>query len=206
MVGRTVEPVDPEVAGDVAARKAALRAAARAARRQLRPGERAEASEALVDRLLPLPELSVARAVLLYAALDEEVDLAGAVGPLQARGLRICFPRVDGQRLLAVEAADPRTLQAGFRGIHEPSGPAIHPSAIGVVVLPGVAFDPHGGRLGRGGGHYDRLLSELPDGAHRVGVCFACQVVPDVPREAHDQVVDVVVSDRAVYRTGARVR
>lgn len=185
-------------------RKAALRRATVTARRQLRDGERAAASAAAVTRLLSLPELDGARIVLLYAALAEELDVGGAVGPLRARGVRTCFPRVDGDRLVLVAASDLRTLQLGYRGIREPAGPPVHPSAIDAVVLPGVAFDPHGGRLGQGGGHYDRLLPQLDEEAVRIGACFACQVVPDVPRELHDQPVDVVVTDRAVYRTGAR--
>jgi 5-formyltetrahydrofolate cyclo-ligase len=192
--------VDPNVAG----RKASLRASALAARRALSVTERAEASEAIVVRLLQLPEVRRARTVLVYAALADEVDVGGAVGPLKAGGARTCFPRVHGDELRAVAAADLRTLAIGYRGIREPDGPAVALEDIEVVVVPGTAFDRGGGRLGQGGGHYDRLLARLDDRALRVGVCFACQVVLAVPREAHDQPVDVVVSERSAHRTGAR--
>jgi 5-formyltetrahydrofolate cyclo-ligase len=185
-------------------RKAALRAATLAARRALRTGERAEASLTVVGRLVALPELRRAEVVLLYAALAEETDVGAAVAPLRARGVRTLFPRVRGDRLDLVAASDLRTLQLGYRGIHEPVGPAIDPDSVDAVVTPGVAFDPHGGRLGQGGGHYDRLLASLPDDTVRIGVCFACQVVPRVPRDHHDLPVDLVVTDRAVYRTHAR--
>ena len=182
------------------ARKAALRAAALAARRQLRTGERAAASAAVVERLMRLPELEGPGVVLLHAALAEEVDIGGLVGPLRERGARTLFPRVRGDELDLVAAADLRTLELGYRGILEPVGPAVAAADVEVVVLPGVAFDPHGGRLGQGGGHYDRLLPTLRPHAIRIGVCFACQVVPSVPREAHDEAVDLVVTERAVYR------
>lgn len=185
-------------------RKTALRAATLAARRSLRTGERATASRTVVERLVALPELRDARVVLLYAALIEETDIGAVVAPLRERGVRTLFPRVSGERLELVAASDLRTLQLGYRGIHEPVGPAIDPAVVEAVIAPGVAFDPHGGRLGRGGGHFDRLLATLPDTALRVGVCFACQVVPDVPRDPHDLPVDLVVTDRAVYRTGSR--
>lgn len=185
-------------------RKTALRAAALAARRSLRTGERATASNAVVERLVALPELRRAQVVLLYAALAEETDVGALVAPLRERGARTLFPRVRGEQLDLVEASDLRTLQLGYRGIHEPVGPAVDAGSVQAVIAPGVAFDPHGGRLGQGGGHYDRLLAGLPDEAVRIGVCFAGQMVPDVPRDAHDLRVDLVVTDRAVYRTGAR--
>ena len=186
-------------------RKAALRAAALAARRQLAADDRARASEAVVARLVGLPELRDVTAVVLYAAMPEEVDLARLVGPLHERNVRTLFPRVRGEELDLVAAADLRTLQLGYRGIREPTGPVFVPDVVDAVLVPGVAFDPHGGRLGQGGGHYDRLLPELPDWAARIGVCFACQVVPAVPQTVHDEPVDVVVTERAVYRTGARL-
>jgi 5-formyltetrahydrofolate cyclo-ligase len=185
-------------------RKRALRAAALAARRQLTSAERAEASQQVVARLVRLPEVHRAKAVLVYAALAEEVDIAAFAAHLRAEGARTLFPRVRGDALELVSTEDLQTLQLGYRGIREPVGPVIDPELVDVAVVPGVAFDPQGGRLGQGGGHYDRLFSVLADEVPRIGVCFACQVVPTVPREPHDEVVDVVVTDRATYRSGLR--
>jgi 5-formyltetrahydrofolate cyclo-ligase len=184
--------------------KARLRASALDARRRLTPGERRDASAAIVERLLRQPELQRPGHVLLYAAMAEEVDLAAAVGPLRERGVRTLFPRVRGVSLELVAASDLLTLQLGYRGVREPSGPRVGPEVVDVAVIPGVAFDPHGGRLGHGTGHYDRLLAQLPDECLRVGICFSGQVVPRVPRELHDEPVDVVISERARYRTHAR--
>lgn len=198
-------------------RKAALRATALAARREMSRDERREASEAIVRRLLDLPELRgrthpagtgrpVATdersdpAIALYAALSEEVDLSSAVEVLQGRGWRTLFPRVRGDELDLVAVTDLRMLALGYRGIGEPAGPKIEPAVVRVVVAPGVAFDPHGGRLGQGGGHYDRLLPTLPADAVRIGAAFACQLVPAVPRAAHDAAVDIVVTERATHR------
>lgn len=181
-----------------------LRSSALDARRQLSDAERRDASAAVVDRLLHQPTLQRPGHVLLYAAMHDEVDLAGIVGPLRSRGVRTLFPRVAGDRLELVAASDLRTLQLGYRGVREPSGPRVDPGVVDVAVVPGVAFDPHGGRLGHGGGHYDRLLEQLREDGVRIGVCFACQLVPRVPRATHDEPVDVVVTDRARYHTGAR--
>ena len=184
--------------------KARLRSSAADARRRLTPAQRAEASAAIVDRLLRQPELQRPGHVLLYAAMPEEVDLGRAVGPLRERGVRTLFPRVRGDQLELVAASDLLTLQLGYRGVREPTGPRIGTEVVDVAVAPGVAFDPHGGRLGHGGGHYDRLLAQLPEDCLRVGVCFACQVVPRVPRLTHDEPVDVVITERARYRTQSR--
>lgn len=180
--------------------KAPLRAATLAARRALSDAQRQQASARVAERLLRLPELREASTVLLYAALREEVDLATLVGPLHERGARTLFPRVRGERLELVAAADLRTLQLGHRGVREPAGRAVDPGVVDVAVIPGVAFDPRGGRLGAGGGHYDRLLAELAATTTRIGAAFDCQLVPHIPREAHDQPVHLVVTERSVHR------
>lgn len=184
--------------------KTALRESARTARRGLEPGERQIASQAAVARMLALPELRRARTVLLYAALAEEADPSPLVPVLVERGKRLLYPRVAGDDLELVAARDVTALAIGYRGIAEPAGPRVDPAQVDLAVIPGVAFDLLGGRLGQGGGHYDRLLPLLPDGCLRVGLCFSCQVVPFVPRDAHDEPVDVVVTERATYRTDAR--
>jgi 5-formyltetrahydrofolate cyclo-ligase len=181
-------------------RKAALRSSALSARRELGPSERQQASQVAVARLQRLPELRRARTVLLYAALADELDVGGLVGPLRAAGVRTLFPRVRGDRLDLVAASDLLTLTLGHRGVQEPAGPAIDPALVEAAVVPGVAFDPRGTRLGRGGGHYDRLLANLPESCARIGACFSCQLVPAVPREPHDQPVDVIVTERAAHR------
>ena len=188
----------------IATRKTALRHSVLLARRELTGDEREVASQAAVERLVRLPEVWRAGVVALYVAMAEEIDPAGAVVPLRDRGIRTLFPRVRGEALDLAEASDPQALPGGFRGIREPTGPAIDPEVVDVAVLPGVAFDLDGGRLGQGGGHYDRLLPALPDDTVRVGLGFSCQVVPRVPREDHDALVDIVVTDHAVHRTGAR--
>jgi 5-formyltetrahydrofolate cyclo-ligase len=185
-------------------RKRALRAAVLAARRDLTDQQRTAASSAIVGRLQRMPELRTARTVLLYAATKGEVDLGELASALAAREVRTLFPRVGADDELELVAAEVGMLRPGYRGIQEPAGVRIDPAVVDVALIPGVAFDLAGGRLGRGGGHYDRLLARLPDQALRIGVAFACQVVPRVPRDDHDAVVDLVVTERTTYNTGAR--
>jgi len=186
--------------------KTALRASARAARAALTDDERREAAGRLTSRLERLPELRLAHTVVVFAATRDEADPAGLLAHLRRRGVRTLYPRVRDEHLELVAAADLADLRPGYRGIAEPVGPAVHADTVDAVLVPGVAFDPAGGRLGQGGGHYDRLLASLPDTAPRIGVCFACQVVPSVPREPHDAPVDLVVTERATHRVPAARR
>jgi 5-formyltetrahydrofolate cyclo-ligase len=190
--------------GEVAQLKAALRRTARAARRDLTAEERRAAAERAAIRLLALPEVWRSPTILLYAAGPEELDAFAVLDRLIERERSVLLPRVRDDDLELARLTGVPDLVSGFRGIREPAGPRIDPSVVDVAVVPGVAFDLDGGRLGHGGGHYDRLLAELEPDAVRIGLCFSCQVVPRVPREPHDQVVDIVVTDRAVHRTGAR--
>jgi 5-formyltetrahydrofolate cyclo-ligase len=188
----------------VRARKAALRRAASTARQGLTAAERAAASTAAAERIWRLPELRSARTVGLYVAHGAELDLTDLLGRCRDRGTRTALPRVTRNELVLVATTAGEDLFPGYRGIVEPTGPALEPAEIDVLVLPGVAFDPHGGRLGRGGGHYDRLLARAPARTVRIGVGFACQLVPNVPRERHDEGLDLVVTDRAVHRAPSR--
>lgn len=138
--------------------------------------------------------------MLLYAAVGQEVDLGGLLATLRATETRTLFPRVRGQRLELVAAAELNVLEVGFRGVREPVGPTVDPEVVDVALIPGVAFDPRGGRLGSGGGHYDRLLARLPDATLRIGVGFTCQMVPRVPREPHDQAMHLLVTERILHR------
>lgn len=158
----------------------------------------------MAAHLLDLPEVAEARTVALYAALPEEADPAAALPRLLARGVRVVLPRVEGAELDLVAVTDLVALRTGFRGIREPEGAAVPVEDLDVVVVPGVAFDRRGGRLGQGGGHYDRLLARLPDHTVRVGFCLGVQLVDAVPRDPHDEPLDVLVTEEGAVRTNAR--
>lgn len=192
---------------DVAAKRA-IRAERLAARRAVPRAVRATRDAAVVAALRALPELHGVRTLLLYAALPGEPDL----GPLLAdppAGARVLLPRVEGDGLVAVAHAPGAPLRSGARGVAEPDGPPVPLVEVDAVVLPGVAFDATCRRLGRGGGHYDRLLSALaavagtpgrPLPAVAVGVADEEAVVPALPAAPHDRPVDVLVTDASVRR------
>lgn len=184
--------------------KRALRREHLAARRALDVGTLRDVSAAVVMRLRGLPELSGAKGsltLLLYAAQPDEVDLAAfALDP--PGGARVLLPRVVGDELALVRHEADVALVTGAFGVLVPPGDALLVDAgeVDVAIVPGVAFDVDGGRLGRGGGFYDRLLPRLRPDCLVVGVCSEQAVLGRVPTEPHDRPVDVVVSDASVRR------
>lgn len=133
--------------------------------------------------------------VASYAPLAEEVDLL----PLLAwdPGRRWVFPRVCGDHLALHEVRDANNdLQQGAFAIREPSPalPVVPICDVDVFLCPGLAFDPIGGRLGRGRGYYDRMLAHARSGTLKVGICHPIQRVPDTFPQAHDVFMDVVIS------------
>ena len=154
----------------------------------------------LAARLPALPGFATARSVLLYVtAFPEEI----ATGPLLAhtleRGKDLVCPRVDRAegRLRLFQIDDPaRDLEPGTRGIPEPRRDCLEVAAEAVdwVLVPGLAFDARGYRLGRGAGHYDRLLPTLRPDVSTWALIHDCQWVKDLPVEPHDVPLDGVAS------------
>jgi 5-formyltetrahydrofolate cyclo-ligase len=118
--------------------------------------------------------------------------------------VRVGYPRVAGARALALHLAAPDALRPGHFGIAEPPADAktIAPEELDWIVLPGLAFDRAGGRVGFGKGYYDALCALAPR-ALRIGVAYPWQVVPEVPAAPHDQRLDLIIADRA-HATCAR--
>lgn len=157
------------------------------------------------QRLLGLPEVATARTAAVYAARPPEVPLDLAIRALAERGVRLAFPRVAGEELRLHEAGVAE-LAPGYRGLLEPAptAPPVELRSVDVFAVPGLLFDRHGRRLGRGGGHYDRLLAAVRADACRVGLCYADRVVESLPAGAWDArldvAVDVVVTERELIR------
>jgi 5-formyltetrahydrofolate cyclo-ligase len=149
--------------------------------------ERAAWSAKVRDYLLSSEAWQSARTVMLFAALRYEPDLVPLLNP--ALGKRLLFPALEEDFIIAREVRSAEDLVKSAGGIREPSGdrcPVVPSEEIQFILVPGLAFDAGGGRLGRGRGHYDRFLARLPDTALRCGVCFDCQMLESLPSEAHD--------------------
>jgi 5-formyltetrahydrofolate cyclo-ligase len=158
---------------------------------------------------MDLPEYKRAGTVLWYVSHGDELPTRDAIRRELDRGREVLVPYVDGPGLRLWRLRALEELRPGAFGILEPP-PALRgaaareaaPERIDLVVVPGVAFDPLGRRIGSGQGFYDRLLARLRADCVRAGLCYEAQVVDRVPAEPHDQPMDLVVTERRVIRTG----
>ena len=136
-----------------------------------------------------LPELARARTVALYSAIGDEVPVEAIAQAIRARGGRALYPVVAGPELeLATDPARSERVPVG---------------EVELFVAPGLLFDRAGRRLGRGGGHYDRLLARRRADAWLVGICYDDRVIDELPEDRWDVRMHVVVTDRAVLRVAA---
>ncbi len=175
----------------------------------LDPNDRRSQEADLADRFASLPGFDVARTVLLYvSAFPEEI----ATGPMLRRALalgkRVACPRVDRaeRRLRLFEVTGLESdLTRGTLGIPEPRRrcPEIPPNQVDWILVPGLAFDDRRFRLGRGAGHYDRLLPNLRPDAPRWALALDCQWVEALPVEPHDVPLDGIVSpNKRIHHDG----
>ncbi|MEW1690371.1 5-formyltetrahydrofolate cyclo-ligase [Streptomyces sp. NPDC091265] len=181
--------------------KALLRRELSAARRLLTAQDVERAAAALAREALALPEVSGARTVAAYVSVGREPGTRALLDALRTRGVRVLLPVLlaDNDLDWAPYEGAGRLLPAG-RGLLEPDGERLGPEAVldaDVVLLPGLAVDGRGMRLGRGGGSYDRVLARLAAaGAHPalIVLLYGDEVAARVPEEPHDHPVDAVVT------------
>jgi 5-formyltetrahydrofolate cyclo-ligase len=150
------------------------------------------------EHLLRLPWIAAARRVALFASVGSELDAGPAARGLRARGIELTYPRVlrGVHRLEFHLVSEPADLTPGAFGIPEPpsTAPVAPVQSIDAFVVPGLAFDAGGARVGWGRGYYDRTLAAAPERL-RIGFCFDCQLVPEVPRDRGDLLMHVIVTE-----------
>ena len=176
--------------------KKELRKRMAAVKKSMEPGEHAELSAGIMKRLEELPEFQECGTVLIYNALPDEVQTAAFLDKWHPHK-RIILPVVEGENLVLKEYVPGKTAPGAF-SIQEPVGTRIvEPEEIDLAVIPGVAFDARGNRLGRGKGFYDRLIPRLR--CKLIGLGYECQIVDKVPTEVFDRRLDGIVTEKNIY-------
>ena len=178
--------------------KKELRRYIREQKRHFTPQQLGEMSLGIMSSLLSHSQIQKADSVLMYHSLPDEVDTHSALDKLLAMGKKVLLPKVVSDTEMTIhEYTGKDSLQPSEPyGILEPTTPEL--SIINcqlsiVVVVPGMAFDRQGHRLGRGKGYYDRFLSQIPN-IYKIGVCFPFQLVESVISEETDILMDEVIA------------
>ncbi|MCI0345455.1 MAG: 5-formyltetrahydrofolate cyclo-ligase [Chloroflexi bacterium] len=160
---------------------------------------------AIFATIAGLPAFRQARTILSYSSFGSEPDTGIFNQTARDQGKRLVLPRIDrpSRALELYRVDEPATqLLAGVWGIREPDPARCAPVTlpeIDVVLVPGVVFDIHGGRIGYGAGYYDRLLGRCADGPRLIAAAFELQIVEEVPMGPDDRRVDRVVTERCAY-------
>ena len=154
-----------------------------------------ELSLDVVNKLKANTHFRNAQTVMLYPSLPDEVDTRQLLKDTLNEGKTILLPKVTGETTMELRTyRGDADLSIGYFDIMEPSGlPFTDYDKIDAAVIPGMAFDQRGNRLGRGKGYYDRFLSKLPTQIYKIGVCFDFQKFEIIPASPTDVAMDIVI-------------
>jgi 5-formyltetrahydrofolate cyclo-ligase len=148
--------------------------------------------------------------LMAYLAMPFEADPSAIIEAALSSGKDIATPVIDRETQTLIPARL-RTLTNGliknYYGILEPEEiEPVKAADIDAVIVPGLAFDRHGGRLGRGGGFYDKLLADDSIKAIRCGLAFSTQIIDKVPTQEHDKQMDILITDKEIIATNSRFK
>jgi len=174
------------------------------ARDRLSGQERHEKSIAVMNNFWSLPERQQWSTLFIYVNFRSEVETLEIIKRCLKAGVRVAVPLVEASTvsMIPLLIQDPgKDLVPGYYNIPEPDPEKtrrIEPAEIDAAVIPGSVFDIHGGRLGYGGGYYDRFLVNRAPQARRIGFAFELQVIDRVPVAAHDQPLDILITEKRI--------
>ena len=185
--------------------KRALRAATLARRRELTPEQVSAHSLELQRRFLALPEYQRAQVIALYSPIQHEVETSQVAAEALAAGKSLLYPAVEGDDIQFRRVNSLGELVPGRYGILEPTGKPGRPCDVDLIVVPGVAFDFFGRRIGYGKGFYDRSLHPLEGSGRLVGFCYDFQLSEAIVGEPHDVTMDLIVTELRVVRVNKNI-
>ncbi|MDD6193452.1 MAG: 5-formyltetrahydrofolate cyclo-ligase [Lachnospiraceae bacterium] len=175
--------------------KSSLRRQLIALRKDMPEEQRCKEATDICDYLLRTKMLQETDVVMLYAAKSPEVTLDAVFAWALAQDKMVCFPRVSGEEMDFYYVENASDLIPGNFGVREPAAYCqLATFTKAVCVVPGVAFDKTGNRMGYGKGYYDRYLSRSTAEIYKIGVCYDEQLQDEIPAMGHDIKMDLVVS------------
>ncbi|MEE0781347.1 MAG: 5-formyltetrahydrofolate cyclo-ligase [Sellimonas sp.] len=179
--------------------KEEIREKYRKIRAQIPSETRKHADSQIAERLFNRPEYRDARIIYCYMSFKDEADTASIIDESLRLGKQVALPRVSGKRKMEFFfISGQKDLVTGFMGIKEPAGYCLEasaPSEDALVLLPGLAFDRSGARLGYGGGFYDTYLAKHA-GCKKAALAYSAQIAPEIPTEPVDVKTDMIITEK----------
>ncbi len=154
-------------------------------------------SNLIIRNIIQLPQIKKAKYILLYYPHKKEVNILPLFQKLE--GKILLLPKTVSHHIIPVEVKTLENLKEGKFGIPEPEGKPVEISKIDVVIVPAIAFDKEGHRLGYGKGYYDRFLEKFK--GTKIGVAYDFQIVDNLPKEQHDIPVDIIVTPTQIIQS-----
>ncbi|MEO1278982.1 MAG: 5-formyltetrahydrofolate cyclo-ligase [Planctomycetota bacterium] len=207
----SLKPDSGTPADDLTREKSSLRAQMRQAMESLTEEESQRKAEALAERVLAWAPMASARRVMVYLSMVGEAGTGALIERLLEADISVVGPRVDwdARTISPAEIGDVMTdVVEGRLGVPEPAphAPGVAIETVDVVLVPALAFDLRGFRLGRGAGFYDRFLADTRRRGLSLGYGFEAQVAPRVPTEPHDARLDALATERRLLEfNGPRI-
>lgn len=169
-------------------------------RRALSAASCSSASRLVEQAFINSAEFAVAGVVALYSAINNEIDTSDLLRTALLLNKEVIYPVVAGEELLFRRVTTTAALLPGAFGILEPADYCVEypPSVADLIVIPGVAFDLNGRRIGYGRGYYDRALHQLEGEGRLVGFCHDFQLLDEIAEEPHDVKLDMIITEKRV--------
>jgi len=187
---------------DLQVEKKTLRAKILTARRELRDAYRQKASQRMIDVFCALPDFKAPRRIMCYSPMEDEVQIRPLIQRWLDLGCTVAMPRIISKgEMVSVSLSSLENLIEGPYGILTPDpakGQMLSPEDLDMIIVPGVAFDTRGERLGMGAGFYDAYLAKAVN-AKRIALAYSCQLVAAVPMEEHDMLVHKIITEQGIY-------
>ena len=180
------------MANQVSTEKSRLRRSTKLVLQGIAPEDRRMRSERICMAIVQRYSSAAIVATFASTILEPDLDILWDLGFFKDRVA--LYPRIAGSALIWCEVQQLAQLQSGDFGLRQPRGEASN-KIPDLILIPGLLFSRDCHRLGRGSGHYDRFLSALSGGEHKIGVCFRKQLVNELPAEDHDVRMDAVITD-----------
>jgi len=189
--------------------KAQLRKRLRSARQDLTPQQRRDAARGCLEQLSGLHYWQQSQRIAIYLSMNEELDTSPIVDLAQSQGKSLFLPVISNKTMQFAKWERDQPLESGPFGIKQPLPPAnsCKPNALDLILLPLVAFDRAGNRLGMGAGYYDRYLADIgqqPGQPFLMGIAHSVQEVEELPVDPWDVALDGVITEQEVVLSNGR--